>query len=1244
MGLEEDDIYGLSTYTESTVVTSSYKVVQVAAEEEEIDIDLEDPEVADAALKIQAGFKGHQARKEIKKMKKIEIEDETIQDDESKKPIQIQMDIQAAEDEEEIDIDLEDPEVADAALKIQAGFKGHQARKEVKKMKEDQRIEDVVVITPEIQVSEMPSPEIPTIEIIDDQKSDLSEQEISVSTERTETKEDEEEIDIDLEDPEVADAALKIQAGFKGHQARKEVKAMKEAKEPTETEAVASAEPTESAETKEEEIDIDLEDPEVADAALKIQAGFKGHQARKEVKKMKEDKEGGDIDELTAPSEFTEKVETIETKEEVEEEIDIDLEDPEVADAALKIQAGFKGHQARKEVKKMKEGEPDKLVITDEKHSEIKTSDPIESSETTEPAETKQEEEIDIDLEDPEVADAALKIQAGFKGHQARKEVKKMKEEKEDGDTEEPQTDDGTAESSKKVESIEAKEEEIDIDLEDPEVADAALKIQAGFKGHQARKEVKKMKEDKEGSEVDQSANTTEETQPEPVEITEKSGADETKQEEEIDIDLEDPEVADAALKIQAGFKGHQARKEVKKMKEGKEEGVASESTDLAEKPTSDEPVASEDPTETGETIVGKEDEEIDIDLEDPEVADAALKIQAGFKGHQARKEVKKMKEDKEGGVEDESSTTDVKTPEIADSENVEVKQEEEEIDIDLEDPEVADAALKIQAGFKGHQARKEVKKLKEEKEGGEATLSEKQPSDEPVELTLKVETKEEEEEIDIDLEDPEVADAALKIQAGFKGHQARKEVKKMKECKEGVEVEESATASEEPAKPTETIETIEGKEDEEIDIDLDDPEVADAALKIQAGFKGHQARKEVKKLKEEKEGGEVEEPATVEEEPQADDVPAKSHEPAEAKEEEEIDIDLDDPEVADAALKIQAGFKGHQARKEVKKLKEGKTDEVGEVDESPSALEEPTEHTETIKAKEEEEIDIDLDDPEVADAALKIQAGFKGHQARKEVKKMKEGKEVGEADEPPSDEITAESTEKVETTETMEKEEIDIDLEDPEVADAALKIQAGFKGHQARKEVKKMKEDKEGGIEDEPSSTAEKTPLETESEPVKLKQDDEEIDIDLEDPEVADAALKIQAGFKGHQARKEVKKMKEDKEGGEHEESGTGAEQAQEELPSELVEAKQDEEEIDIDLEDPEVADAALKIQAGFKGHQARKEVKKMKEEKEGGEADESATTEEKLPSEKPAGIETTTEEDKTSNFIQFLLVSLLF
>merc|ERR1711860_424302 len=70
------------------------------------------------------------------------------------------------------------------------------------------------------------------------------------------------------------------------------------------------------------------------------------------------------------------------------------------------------------------------------------------------------------------------------------------------------------------------------------------------------------------------------------------------------------------------------------------------------------------------------------------------------------------------------------------------------------------------------------------------------------------------------------------------------------------------------------------------------------------------------------------------------------------------------------AALKLQSGFRGHQARKEVKALKEGEND------------------AETSKTKHngatEEEFDIDLNDPECDKAALKLQSGFRGHQTRK--------------------------------------------------------------------------------------------------------------------------------------------------------------------------------------------------------------------------------------------------------------------
>jgi multidrug resistance efflux pump len=65
---------------------------------------------------------------------------------------------------------------------------------------------------------------------------------------------------------------------------------------------------------------INLDDSEVKMAATKIQAGFKGSKASKEVAALKSNNEE----------------ETIDT-------IDVDLEDPEVEMTETKIQAGFKG-------------------------------------------------------------------------------------------------------------------------------------------------------------------------------------------------------------------------------------------------------------------------------------------------------------------------------------------------------------------------------------------------------------------------------------------------------------------------------------------------------------------------------------------------------------------------------------------------------------------------------------------------------------------------------------------------------------------------------------------------------------------------------------------------------------------------------------------------------------------------------------------------------------------------------------
>merc|ERR1711988_1351699 len=121
-------------------------------------------------------------------------------------------------------------------------------------------------------------------------------------------------------------------------------------------------------------------------------------------------------------------------------------------------------------------------------------------------------------------------------------------------------------------------------------------------------------------------------------------------------------------------------------------------------------------------------------------------------------------------------------------------------------------------------------------------------------------------------------------------------------------------------------------------------------------------------------------------------------------EEKEVIDIDLEDPETAEAATKIQSSFRGSQARKEVQAMKEAK--------EEPSKVEE-----------EKEVIDIDMDDPETAKAATKIQAGFRGTQARKEVQEMKAKREEGEKDEKKEEADIVKD----------EKEIIDIDLDDPE-------------------------------------------------------------------------------------------------------------------------------------------------------------------------------------------------------------------
>merc|ERR1711879_164101 len=88
-----------------------------------------------------------------------------------------------------------------------------------------------------------------------------------------------------------------------------------------------------------------------------------------------------------------------------------------------------------------------------------------------------------------------------------RKLEMKLKKMKEERDIVEPEKDNDT-EIVEAVDLADVTEDEIDIDLDDPEVNEAATKIQASFKGKKARDEVKKMKEEKEtvASEIEEEA------------------------------------------------------------------------------------------------------------------------------------------------------------------------------------------------------------------------------------------------------------------------------------------------------------------------------------------------------------------------------------------------------------------------------------------------------------------------------------------------------------------------------------------------------------------------------------------------------------------------------------------------------------------------------------------------------------------------------------------------------------------
>ncbi|KAL5014880.1 hypothetical protein ScPMuIL_009150 [Solemya velum] len=290
---------------------------------------------------------------------------------------------------------------------------------------------------------------------------------------------------------------------------------------------------------------------------------------------------------------------------------------------------------------------------------------------------------------------------------------------------------------------------------------EAATKIQAGYRGHKARGEVKLLKderdarqEQKEDTLVDDVGLSAEEQQQQ----NEKENA--------------------AATKIQANYRGYKTRKDI-----GKQQ-VRGDDTEF-------EQVYSPTPTES--------------DYASSKEVRAATTIQSGYRGHQARKEVSKLRGESAQGEEGQSPNVTEEADEMTEEE----------------------AAATIEAGFKGYQAREEIRHMKEEKRRD---------------------------------------NAAVKIQANYRGYKTRKDLSQTLGTPESLDVDlnlngqspepiddDNVNVNHQSPEPLDVDENLNRQSPEQLDDDSSNPIHAptqqehDAATKIQANYKGYSTRKKLK-------------------------------------------------------------------------------------------------------------------------------------------------------------------------------------------------------------------------------------------------------------------------------------------------------------------------------------------------------------------------------------------------------------
>lgn len=493
-------------------------------------------------------------------------------------------------------------------------------------------------------------------------------------------------------------------------------------------------------------------------------------------------------------------------------------------------------------------------------------------------------------------------------------------------------------------------------------------------------------------------------------------------------------------------------------------------------------------------------------DEPDGELNAAAVKIQSVYRGHLVRKARSEWvpPEDMTASVAKDASNTDtvdVEAKEASDSGDTEATQPEVNAKgatppskpLSASNPELDAAAVKIQAAFRGHQVRKSRSSTHAEGETRAGTQAPADTIDPPQDAPPPPAEDSPQSEATKAMSAPSFSDdrelnaAAIRIQATYRGHRARKRSMEM-----------AAAAPDSIAEGPATPAVATPDKEEGPTYNSEDPKLNAAAVKIQSTYRGHRVRKA--RSSDTKTAAESNDNEVVPEaEPSTRAAPNGEPLPDADPSVNTSELDTADPELNSAAVKIQSTYRGHLVRK-------SRTSEASTPVATPkNEASDPEPRSDTIEAPGVQEASYDSVDPELSAAAVKIQSAYRGHRVRK-------SRTTNAA--PTEDESTNATLNTNENTTTGEVPTPEYDLTDPGLNSAAVKIQSTYRGHRVRKSRTATTAPTEEGAD--ANSSAAEAALPTDAggeEPASA--------FDTADPELNAAAVKIQATFRGHRARK---------------------------------------------------------------------------------------------------------------------------